>query len=138
CKSECPTNVDMARLKAEALHQHFQAHGLPRRNWLFGHVATLGKWGSRLAPLSSWWMRSRLARWLNEKLLGIDGRRLPPRFARRSFLRQIAGHDLRNPGKAAVVLFPDTFTNFHEPEIGNAAVDVLQSVSDIVVPRDLR
>ena len=40
CKSECPTNVDMARLKAEVLHQYHQKHGLPWRNWLFGNVAT--------------------------------------------------------------------------------------------------
>src|SRR5947207_11451261 len=46
CKSECPTNVDMARLKAEVLDQHHKKHGLPWRNWLFGNVAKLSKWGS--------------------------------------------------------------------------------------------
>ena len=38
CKSECPTNVDMARLKAEFLHQYYRKHGLPWRNWIFGNV----------------------------------------------------------------------------------------------------
>lgn len=55
CKSECPTNVDMARLKAEVLHQHGRRHGLPLRHRVFGHVATLSQWGCRLAPLSNWW-----------------------------------------------------------------------------------
>ncbi len=40
CKSECPTNVDMARLKAEFLHQYYRSHGMPWRNWIFGHVAS--------------------------------------------------------------------------------------------------
>ncbi len=50
CKSECPTNVDMARLKAEFLHQYYREHGLPWRNRVFGHVADLARWGCRLAP----------------------------------------------------------------------------------------
>ena len=61
CKSECPTNVDMARLKAEVLHQYFREHGVPWRNRLFGHVARLSRWGSRLAPLSNWIAQSQPA-----------------------------------------------------------------------------
>src|SRR5207248_1723975 len=87
CKSECPTNVDMARLKAEVLHQYFREHGVPWRNRLFGHVARLSRWGSRLAPLSNWIAQSQPARWLNEKLFSIDRRRTPPAFASLSFVR---------------------------------------------------
>ncbi len=54
CKGECPTNVDMARLKAEFLHQYFREHGVPLRNRFFGHVAELARIGGALAPLSSW------------------------------------------------------------------------------------
>jgi FAD/FMN-containing dehydrogenase/Fe-S oxidoreductase len=122
CKSECPTNVDMARLKAEVLHQHFAAHGLPWRNRVFGHVASVSRWGSQVAPLSGWLMRSGVARWLNERLLGIDRRRLPPAFARRTLLRRFCPSN--TPGRP-VVLFPDTFTNFYEPEIGLAAAQLL-------------
>ena len=78
CKSECPTNVDMARLKAEFLHQYHRKHGLPWRNRVFGHVAELGRIGSALAPASSWLTQSGLSRWLNEKILGD---RSPPRAA---------------------------------------------------------
>ena len=48
CKSECPTNVDMARLKAEFLHHYYRKHGLPWRNWIFGHVGR-GIGAARLA-----------------------------------------------------------------------------------------
>src|SRR5262245_729892 len=77
CKSEWPTNVDMARLKAEFLHQYQRKHGVPWRSRVLGNIAALSPWGSRLAPLSNWLVRSPLVRWLNERLLGIDRRRLP-------------------------------------------------------------
>ena len=78
CKTECPTNVDMARLKAEFLHQYHRKHGFPWRNRIFGHVAELGRIGSALTPVSNWLAGSGLLRWMNHKLLGIDHRRALP------------------------------------------------------------
>ncbi|HKI18117.1 MAG TPA: FAD-linked oxidase C-terminal domain-containing protein [Isosphaeraceae bacterium] len=128
CKSECPTNVDMARLKAEFLHQFHRKYGLPWRNRFFGHVAKLGRAGSSIAPLSNWLVRSRLARRLNEKLLGIDHRRMPPAFARRSLIQRfptMARASATSQPDRQVLLFPDTFTNYFEPEIGEATIDLL-------------
>ncbi len=145
CKGECPTNVNIARLKAEFLHQYHREHGVPLRNLVFGHVAELGRIGGALAPLSSWLARSGPVRWLNEKVLGIDRRRLPPAFARRSLVRTLRGREGEPPGEprldsarteprppggndrgAPVLLFPDTFTNYFEPEVGEAAIEVLR------------
>jgi Fe-S oxidoreductase len=133
CKSECPTNVDMARLKAEFLHQYYRKHGLPWRSRVFGNVARLSRWGCRLAPVSNWIAQSRLGRWLNERFLGIDRRRIPPAFARRTLLHDrgaihslstcLGGHT-RSP--MGVLLFLDTFTNYQEPAIGREAVAILQ------------
>jgi FAD/FMN-containing dehydrogenase/Fe-S oxidoreductase len=131
CKSECPTNVDMARLKAEFLHQFYREHGLPWRNRLFGHIARLGRVGSSMAPLSNHVVRSRLARWLTEKLLGIDYQRVPPAFARRSLTQQFptaASALVAARSDRPVMLFPDTFTNYFEPEIGAAAIDLLEQL----------
>ncbi|HXG12237.1 MAG TPA: FAD-linked oxidase C-terminal domain-containing protein [Gemmataceae bacterium] len=130
CKSECPTNVDMARLKAEFLHQYYQKHGLPWRNRVFGNVARLSKWGCRLAPVSNWLVRSRLGRWLNEKLLGIDRRRVPPAFARETLVRRylrwwLESKPLIAETEQRVLLLADTFANYHEPQVGMAAVEVL-------------
>jgi FAD/FMN-containing dehydrogenase/Fe-S oxidoreductase len=127
CKSECPTNVDMARLKAEFLHQYFTKHGLPWRNRLLGGVGESSVWGSRLAPVSNWILRNPLVRQLNELLFGLDRRRLFPRFARRSLVRCLAGQKLQNgsPRSGSVLLFPDTFTNYYQPEIGLAAFEIL-------------
>ena len=143
CKGECPTNVDMARLKAEFLHQYFRKHGLPWRNRVFGHVARLGTIGSALAPLSNWVARSQPARWVNQKLLGIDRRRMPPAFARRTLLERRGA--LRSDAVPAdmtrrVLLFPDTFANAYEPQIGDAAITLLQRAGYEVTlgPAELR
>src|SRR5207302_1565061 len=110
CKSECPTNVDMARLKAEFLHQYQRKHGVPLRTRMLANVASLSRWGSRLAPLSNWLMRSWPVRWLNEKLLGIDRRRVPPRFARRTLRCRFEPMKGESDFTRQVLLFPDTFT----------------------------
>ena len=128
CKSECPTNVDMARLKAEFLHQYHREHGFPLRNHVFGHVAEFGRIGSALAPASSWLLRSGLARWLNHTFLGIDRRRVPPPFARPSLVQRfssLTANGKTDEAARRVLLFPDTFTNYFQPELGAAAIEVL-------------
>jgi FAD/FMN-containing dehydrogenase/Fe-S oxidoreductase len=132
CKGECPTNVDMARLKAEFLHQYHQRHGLPLRNRLFGDVARIGRVGCALAPLSNWLARSRPVRRLNEMVLGIDRRRVPPAFATRAMSRALAGLTSSSadpgPGSRDVLLFPDTFITYYEPDHGRAALELLTAV----------
>ena len=133
CKSECPTNVDMARLKAEVLDQVHRQKGLPWRSWMFAHVATLAHRGSRHPLLANWLLRGRAGRWLQDKLLGIDRRRIPPRLVKRNDprrLRFLHEHAIQSSAGAApssaVLLFPDTFTSYFEPALGLAALEVLR------------
>jgi Fe-S oxidoreductase len=133
--------VDLARLKAEFLHQYYQKHGLPWRYWLFGNVATVSKWGCRLAPVSNWLMRGRPVRWLNEKLLGIDRRRVPPRFTRRPGPPYMC---LTSPlftsweTDDSVLLFCDTFTHFFEPAVRRAAMELFRRLRQPGAPEDYR
>jgi FAD/FMN-containing dehydrogenase/Fe-S oxidoreductase len=128
CKAECPSNVDMAKLKYEFLHHYHAVNGLPLRNRLFGHIAKLSAWGSRLAPLSNWVAASWPNRLLMEKLFGIDPRRPLPAFASETFT---SWFDRRKPRRDAprgrVVLFHDTFVTYNAPEIGRAAVELLEA-----------
>lgn len=128
CKTECPTNVDMARFKAEFLHQHHLRHGVPARHRLFGRVANHARLGSRLAPVSNWLVRNPLSRWTAEKLYGIDRRRKTPAFARQRFasLERTVPEKSQKPGNPDVLFFPDTFVEFFEPELGQAAVELLE------------
>jgi FAD/FMN-containing dehydrogenase len=98
CKAECPSNVDMAKMKYEFLHHYHAVNGLPLRNRLFGHIARLSWLGSRLAPISNWIARSWPNRLLMERIAGIDRRRPLPAFARETFTDWFDGR--RAPAEA--------------------------------------
>ena len=129
CKSECPTGVDMARMKSEFLHQYRIRHGTKARSRLLAHVHELAVWGSRLAPVSNWLASSFAMRWINDVLFGLDRRRVPPAYAHQTFLewwRAQGGRFERSHNNAhqRFVLFADTFTNFHEPAIPIAVAEL--------------
>jgi FAD/FMN-containing dehydrogenase/Fe-S oxidoreductase len=133
CKAECPVGVDVARFKSEFLADYWQRHGTPVRTRAIGHVHTLAKWGCRFAPISNVVADSVVMRWLVEQVVGIDRRRTLPRWTRRTFADRFRGPETsalrKSPAVPAppVVLFNDTFTNHVSPEIGVAAVDVLEA-----------
>jgi FAD/FMN-containing dehydrogenase/Fe-S oxidoreductase len=134
CKAECPANVDMAKLKYEFLHHYHQANGLPLRNRLFGHIAKLNALGARLPGLFNALSALAPSRWLLEKVAGIDRRRPLPPLAGETFTAWFARH--RTPAAAArgeVVLFHDTFVTYNTPEIGQAAVELLETAGYRVV-----
>jgi len=129
CKAECPVNVDVARLKSEFLADYGKRHGVPLRSRALGHIDALSAWGSRFAPLSNRIMSNFLVRHLNQSLLGIDRRRALPAWRRRTFEDWFEKRP-RKPHPAvgaAVTLFNDTFTNYYDPEIGIAAIEILES-----------
>jgi Fe-S oxidoreductase len=128
CTTECPSNVNMALLKAELLHARHQRDGLPLRERLLSAVDWLGRAGCLAPDLANdaiaWpWLRRGLRRWL-----GLAERRpLPPYAAERFdhwFLRREFPQRRR---RGRVVLWDDTFVRYHEPHIGRAAVAVLEA-----------
>jgi FAD/FMN-containing dehydrogenase/Fe-S oxidoreductase len=130
CKAECPSNVDMAKLKAEALHQRHRSHGTPLGALLLGHVHWLARAGSALAPVSNWIGHFDLGRWLLESLTGIDRRRKLPTFRHdhlKRWLRKRGGSHPRSPAAGKVVLLDDCFTTYHGPEVGIAAIELLEA-----------
>ncbi len=98
---------------------------MPWRNRVFGHVAKLGLIGCAAPPLSNWLARTSTSRWLTEKILGIDRRRLPPSFATKTLVQRfpsLQNFDESDPRERRVLLFPDTFTNYFEPQVGADAI----------------
>ena len=140
CKAECASNVDMAKLKYEFLAHYYKARGLPLRNRLFGNIAKLSAIGSAFAPVSNWPMNSGVSKWAMEKIIGIDRRRTLPTFARETFERWYAKRESQNRwgSRKQVVLFHDTFMNYNEPQIGKAAVAVLEAAGFEVILPDKR
>lgn len=133
CKSECPSGVDMAKLKYEVLARYHDQHGVHRRDRLFAHIHRLAAWGSRVAPLANALVQTWPLRRAASRFLGVHPERPLPRLARRPFRRWFAEHDrevdpTRLAARGDAVLFDDTFTRFHHPEVGIAATRVLEAL----------
>jgi FAD/FMN-containing dehydrogenase/Fe-S oxidoreductase len=127
CKAECPSNVDMAKLKYEFLDHFHRADGLPLRNRIFGAIETVNRVGAALAPVSNWLANSSIHRWLMEKFAGIDRRRPLPQFATETFEEWFRKHRADGDGsKGDVVLFHDTFNNYNTPHVAIAATRFLE------------
>jgi FAD/FMN-containing dehydrogenase/Fe-S oxidoreductase len=135
CKSECPTQVDMARLKAEFLSRYQEVRGLPLRSRLFGEINALFRIIQPLAPIINMTTSIAIFRWLLGKFAGIAPQRTLPQLAGWRFSSWFKGRTDETI-KKQVVLFLDTYTEFNNPEIGMAAVDLLNAVgySVVVVP----
>ena len=120
----------MARLKSEVLHQMHKERGGPAwAELVFGHVHVLNKWGSRFAPIANRILGLRITREFLEKTAGIDHRRTLPKFAGRNNLRNwFRKHQKSNrtPFTHKVILLDDCFSTFNHPEIGRAAVHLLE------------
>jgi FAD/FMN-containing dehydrogenase/Fe-S oxidoreductase len=126
CKTECPVGVDVAKFKSEFLAGYWERHGLSAGAQVFGNARTAAEWGSLLAPVSNMLAGSAPAKWVAETAFGIDRRRKLPQFTRRTLRKRLAGRRSGTSDPKAV-LFADTFTEFEDPEIGVAAVDVLDA-----------
>jgi len=135
CKTECPSKVDMAKLKSEVLHQRYQGQPRPLVHLLLGQIDRVNAIAAAMAPLSNATLRNPAFRWMLEKIAGIDRRRVLPAFAREHFRRWFSRHE-QQPGAGArgtVVLLDDCFTTYNDPEVGVAAVRVLEAAGYRVV-----
>ena len=141
CTPECPSNVNLALLKAEMLYARWRRDGLPLRERIFSNVDFLGRIGCAMPRLANRALGSRVARVAMEKTLGISAKRSLPHYARERFDKWFAKHPVAggaDPGRAStiadrgyrgsVILWDDTFVRYHEPHIGIAAVKLLETL----------
>jgi len=131
CAKDCPSEVDMAKLKAEVTHERHQREGASLRDRAFANFDSLAALGSATAPVSNWLPKLPGARVVMEKAFGIARERSLPAFSRttlRSWFDARGGSAV-SPAEAerTAVLLPDTYTNYTHPERGKAAVRVLEA-----------
>jgi len=128
CKTECPTGVDMAKLKAEFLAQKHLRSGVDRRSRFIAEMPGRIAWASRFPRISNWIGDSSLVRTHLERGYGLDRRVPSPRLATRAFRRWFRRHrpSSGDATRGSVVYFVDTWTNFFTPQVGVAAVRVLE------------
>ena len=142
CTSECPSNVNLALLKAELMHARWRRDGLPLRERMLSNVDLLGKIGCAIPWLANGILQLKPVRTAIEKTVGISARRSLPHYAEERFDKWFEKHavaggadpgqrtavDARGYRRGRVVLWDDTFVRYHEPHIGIAAVKVLEAL----------
>lgn len=129
CKSECPSNVDMAKMKSDTLQMYYDAHGISLRDKLIRDSAkaasTLSGWKAGIVNSVQ---KSSLFKSVLERTAKFDKRRTLPDFAKEPFYKWFKKHAKKtNTGTKKVVLFADTYLNYHEPNIGISALALLNS-----------
>jgi FAD/FMN-containing dehydrogenase/Fe-S oxidoreductase len=149
CTVECPSNVNLALLKAELNHARHQRDGLPMRERILSNVDLLGRLGCFMPALANASLDSPLIRRLMRKAFGLTDKRPLPHYTKQRFDRWFRKHvaavyDRRNGGtkgnstvthrhyrdsnRGKIILWDDTFVRYHEPHIGIAAVKVLEAL----------
>ena len=130
CKAECPSSVDMAKIKAEVLQAYYDKNGVPLRVRMMGRIARINRLSAPVAPIVNWTLENRFVRSLLDRFLGIDKRRRLPPLVTPTFEDWFEARPAARSADTArgkVLFLNDTFTNFNYPEIGKAAVKVLEA-----------
>ncbi|WP_150451149.1 FAD-binding and (Fe-S)-binding domain-containing protein [Arenibacter lacus] len=126
CSSECPSNVDVATLKAEFLYQYQEENGYPLRAKLFAYNTALNRMGSTIAGLTNAIYDSKIFGGLLKKSLGVAAERSLPKVHKVDFGALLQASQAKNPKtKSKVVLYIDEFTQFLDVDLGKDAIEVL-------------
>lgn len=125
CASECPSNVDVATLKAEFLYQYQEANGYPLRAKLFAHNTQLNRMASKVASLANGMYESSLMGGILKKSAGIAKQRNFPKVYSFNFDKYLQSIDNKSSKKSKVVLYIDEFTRYLDVTVGRDALDLL-------------
>jgi FAD/FMN-containing dehydrogenase/Fe-S oxidoreductase len=136
CTTECPSNVNMALLKAELLHARIQRDGLNLRERLLSSVDRLGRLGCAMPRTANALLNSPSFRRMARRILGFTTERPLPHFAPERFDRWFGKRQpSMRPWRGRVILWDDTFVRYYEPHIGMAAVQVLETAGfEVALP----
>lgn len=130
CKTECPANVDMAKMKAEFTYGYYKENGTPLSALFFGNPGPLYKFTTFTPTLINKVGRTKVVKELMKQVLNISPKRDLPQFASETFEHWMKSH--RNNGyvrsSKKVLLFIDLFINHHDPEVGKDTVKVLEAL----------
>src|SRR5216683_1566008 len=146
CKSECPTNVDVATYKAEFLAHYYESKRRPLHAFAFGWIDQWAQWGSHAARIANFFSHAPGLAHLLQSVLHLAPQRSMPQLAHSTFQswarkNQVPALGGTNgsataSGKSNVILWADTFNNYFHPETSRAALEVLQGAGfNVIVPQ---
>ncbi len=139
CKSECPSNVDMAKLKAEFLQHYYQSNGVPLRTRLIANINKINQLGSVAPKLYNYVnQHPKLGSFIKAQL-GFAKERSIPKLHQTTLKSWAKKHNHSNNGKQKkVYFFADEFTNFNDTEIGIKAIQLLEKLGyEVIIPKHL-
>jgi len=134
CKAECPSNVDMAKLKAEFLHHYYEINGIPLRAQMIAYLPVLNPLLKKIRPIANALLSNRMFK----SLIGFHPERSIPAYSKRTLNQLVKSNDPGSVGKkkGKVFLFNDEFTNYYESDIGLKAVLLLAKLGyEVSIPR---
>lgn len=139
CKSECPSNVDVGKLKAEFQYQYYKSNGVPLRTQLIGNFSKLNSIALKIPWAYSLGLLSPLAP-ITKQIIGFHPKRTMPELSRqtvKSWLRKnTINQGLENDKKGSLFLFIDEFTNYNDAHIGITAIKLLNALRYEVIVLD--
>lgn len=125
CKSECPSNVDMSKLKSEVLQLRYKQKGVPLSAVIVKYAPTLSRWLSGWkAPMINALVKTSWVKAINKAIFKVDSRRTLPAYARHA-LTQVSNQSKQTTTRPRVVLFADTYVQCHDTDLGLHAQKLL-------------
>jgi FAD/FMN-containing dehydrogenase/Fe-S oxidoreductase len=128
CKAECPSNVDMAKYKAEFLQHYYDANGTPLRSWIIGNITAFNRIGALMPSFYNWFVKNNYLSGVFQKAIGFSNKRSLPLLYKTTLKDWFSKHRKHQPAGRLVYLFADEFTNYNDVEIGICAVEVLNKL----------
>ncbi len=138
CKSECPSSVDVAKLKAEFLQHFYDANGSPFRSRLIANISKINQIGSYFPALTNFFMTNKYFGFILKKMIGFSTHRKLPTLYKSTldnWFKTVNPSAKTNQSKGRVYLFNDEFTRFNDTEIGISATQLLTKLGyEVVIP----
>ena len=131
CKSECPSNVDMTRLRAEFLQHYYDKHGIPLRSFLVARMAKIQHLGAKVRPIYNFFATWSFSSNIIKKIIKFSPKRNIPTLSRGSMRKLVKMESAKNTvekPKKKVYLFADEFTNYQEAELGLTFAKLLMAL----------
>ncbi|MDO9512321.1 MAG: FAD-linked oxidase C-terminal domain-containing protein [Bacteroidales bacterium] len=136
CKSECPSNVDMAKLKAEFLQHYYNEHGVPLRAQLIANIHKTYKLGSYVRPLYNAVMKNQFLTNAFKQITGFAVERGMPLLSKQNLYSYYNTYKKNRPSGKKVYLFADEFTSYTEAHIGIAMITLLEKLGyEVHIPK---
>lgn len=137
CKGECPSNVDMTRIRAQVLQRLYDQHGTPFRSWMVARMAMVERLGHLVRPLYNYFAQSPWSSSIIKRMVSFAPERSIPALSKRT-MRQLVRKSTHRSKKSAkrVYLFADEFTNLQEAELGDTFAKLLTALGyEVVIPK---